>query len=279
MRAHRASRGSQSAAQGVAASGVVRPLCSLRGALSGWVAAVSLLLPMQTLAAADEAPPSRAALRGEAAEPELMTIAAASESSAFVHGAHAQSSPYLFDRVHFTSASAGAAAWSSLLPVVTVERTHLLPAAGSWPGSTGTDAFGRQFTEMGSVTYRWWLNRGGRSNLGVGVGTLGFLVAPIDGSSTGPHTLAHATPTVTVGWRYRVSDQSTIYADASGARRISADARTDLYNTKIGLEWTAKKPSALGLEKGALGMQLDSGVRMSLRVRRGGVGVYMRSQF
>ena len=70
-----------------------------------------------------------------------------------------------------------------------------------------------------------------------------------------------------------------VYADASGARRVSSDVRTDLYNTKLGMEWTTKKPSALGFEKGALGLQFDSGLRMSLRVRRGGIGMYLRSQF
>ena len=50
-------------------------------------------------------------------------------------------------------------------------------------------------------------------------------------------------------------------------------------NTKLGAEW--KSPaSRFGLDKrGHLGIQFDSGYRMSLRLRKSGVGVYVRGQF
>jgi hypothetical protein len=176
---------------------------------------------------------------------------------------------------------------------VSLERSRLLPSGREWPGGTGADAFGRPYTEMGSVNYRWWLRRG-RANVGVGVGTVGYLVAPIEGLassphsliyagphsqvSAGPHTLAHTAPSVTVGWRYQLDERSTVFADALGARRTYADERGDFYSTKVGMEWKERK-SRFGFEKGSLGVQLDSGYRMSLRVRKGGLGVYLRSQF
>jgi hypothetical protein len=278
MRAHhRAIRASQSAPQ--VAAGSSKVLQTGERALIGCLVAASLLMATQALAVADQSEPRPAESMTDTPEPENKSVASSSEAIAGAQGVQTQASPYLFGRVDFVSASAGATTWSSLAPVVTVERTRLLPPSGSWSGSTTTDPYGRQFTEMGSVTYRWWLNRAGRANVGFGVGTLGFLVTPIEGLGTGPHTLAYAAPTVTVGWRYQLSGNSTVYADASGARRVTSDARTDLYSTKLGMEWTTKNPSMLGFEKGALGVRLDSGLRMSLRVRRGGLGMYLRSQF
>ncbi len=178
-------------------------------------------------------------------------------------------------------------------PTVSIERSRLLPLGRDWPGGTGVDSFGRPYTEMGGVNYRWWLRRG-RSDLGVGFGTVGYLVPPIDGLAAnphalmyagphaqayaGPHTLAHTAPTLTVGWRYQLDERSMVFADAWGARRSYADDRSDFYSTKVGMEWKERK-SRLGFEKGALGVQLDSGYRMSLRARKGGLGLYLRGQF
>jgi len=181
----------------------------------------------------------------------------------------------------------------SYVPTVSLERTRLLPSTRDWPSGSGVDAFGRPYTEMGGLTYRWWLRRG-RTDLGLGVGTVGYLVPPVEGLGAGPHsliyagshslgyagphTLAHPAPTVTLGLRYQVDDRSTVFADALGARRTYAEERSDLYKTKVGMEWKERK-SRFGLEKGALGVQLDSGMRMSLRARKGAVGVYLRRQF
>jgi hypothetical protein len=181
---------------------------------------------------------------------------------------------------------------NAYVPTVSVERTRL-PAGRDWPGGTGVDSFGRPYTEMGGVNYRWWLRRG-RADLGIGVGTVGYLVAPIEGLAAsphsliydgphalvyaGPHTLAHTAPTVTVGWRYQLNERSTVFADALGARRSSADDRSDFYSTKVGMEWKERK-SRLGFEQGSLGLRLDSGYRMTLRTRKGGLGVYLRGQF
>jgi opacity protein-like surface antigen len=182
-------------------------------------------------------------------------------------------------------ASASAAPSSLYLPTLSVERSRLLPSSRDWPGGSSVDAFGRPYTEMGGLSYRWWLGRG-RANVGVGFGTVGYLVPPVEGPGagphsvvySGPHTLAHAAPTVTVGVRYQVDDRSTVFADALGARRTYAEERSDFYSTKVGVEWKERK-SRFGLEKGALGIQLDSGMRMSLKARKGGVGVYLRRQF
>jgi hypothetical protein len=194
----------------------------------------------------------------------------------------------LIGRVEYANTS------PSYVPTVSLERSRLLPSSREWPGGSGVDAFGRPYTEMGGLSYRWWL-RHGRTDIGVGVGTIGYLVAPISGLAGGPHslvyagphalvyggpyTLERAAPTITLGWRHQVDDRSTLFADAQGARRSYADDRSDLYSTKVGVEWKEKAASRFGFDKGALGIQFDSGLRMSFRARKGGVGVYLRGQF
>lgn len=158
------------------------------------------------------------------------------------------------------------AAWRA--PRVTTERSFVLPG-----GAAPLDPSGRPYTDMSGVTVRWW-SRHGRSNLGVGVGMIGF-VAP---SPDGAVPLRSALPTVTVGVRYAVSGETAVYADATSARDLIANAAPGLYNTKVGLEWQPAK-SRFGFEGRSLGIQLESGYRMSFRLKSGGLGIYFRGNF
>ena len=161
----------------------------------------------------------------------------------------------------------------STAPRLTSERTRIV---GTEALAVGTD--GRPLTELGGVSYRWWLSHG-RSDVGVGVGALGRVITPPPGVVDGGTSLAGSVPTVTLGWRYRVSNDSVVFADASGARGLGLNGTGNYVNTKLGAEW--KSPaSRFGLDKrGHLGIQFDSGYRMSLRLRKSGVGVYVRGQF
>ena len=93
-----------------------------------------------------------------------------------------------------------------------------------------------------------------------------------------------AAPTMNLGVRYRVSEQHVVFANASGVRganslrEFSTDPLAPGGETKLGVEWKPAK-STLGLEHGAIGLQLDSGYRLSLRTRSGGAGVYLRGKF
>jgi hypothetical protein len=93
-----------------------------------------------------------------------------------------------------------------------------------------------------------------------------------------------AMPTMNVGVRYRLSEQHLVFANASGihgasgTREPGADPFADDVRTKLGVEWKPAK-SALGLERGAIGLQLDSGYRLSLRTKRGGAALYLRGKF
>jgi len=132
-------------------------------------------------------------------------------------------------------------------------------------------------TQLVGVSYRWWISHG-RSDVGVGVGTLGYRVTPIGALADDPRIRTGATPMLSVGWRYRVSDQSVLHADALSARGLAVNGG-DGYFTKIGVEWKAKPESRFGLDGSSLGLQFDSGLRMSIRLKKGGVGFYLRSKF
>lgn len=158
-------------------------------------------------------------------------------------------------------------------PTLTFERSR-------WPAGASSlvamDATGRPLADAAGFSYRWWLRRG-RADVGIGLGAIGRVVAPVE--TGGEATLAYAASTLTLGLRYQLSERSTLYADASGARRAQGDAGADLFATKLGVEWAGRSRSRLGFDKGAFGLLLDSGYRMSLRIRHGGLAIYVRGQF
>ncbi len=94
-----------------------------------------------------------------------------------------------------------------------------------------------------------------------------------DGSAS---VLAAAT-VMTVGMRYRSSDHATLYADASGVRGHGFDGGEAVVG-KVGIEFKAAQ-SRFGIAYGGLGLKLDGDTRMTVRVKRGGFGIFMRSRF
>jgi hypothetical protein len=158
-------------------------------------------------------------------------------------------------------------------PAFLFERTRW--PAGATSSVVALDATGRPLADAAGFSYRWWLRRG-RADVGIGLGAIGRVMAPVE--TGGEATLAYAASTLTLGLRYQLSERSTLYADASGARR-QGDAGADLFAAKLGVEWAGRSRSRLGFDKGAFGLLLDSGYRMSLRIRHGGLGIYMRGQF
>lgn len=167
----------------------------------------------------------------------------------------------------------GGLAMPAPAPRVTLERDSLLDVARA-----PLDAQGRPVTDVAGLSLRFWSRRG-RADIGVGIGTLGFFdLQPLPPGAGGPASLRATRPTVTLGWRYHVSGDTAVYADATSARRLATDAMPDLYAAKVGMEW---KPatSRLGFENRSLGFELQSGYRMSLRLKGGGVGLYFRGTF
>lgn len=128
---------------------------------------------------------------------------------------------------------------------------------------------------MAGGSYRWWLQRGA-AGIGIGLGSMGAVVMPAAGAAQ-PLRLGAMVPTVSVGLRYRTTPNSLVYADAMQARNLLPGG-VDAYQAKVGVEW-ARRESPWRLDGGSLGLRLDSGLRMSLRLRKDKVGIYVRSTF
>jgi hypothetical protein len=138
-------------------------------------------------------------------------------------------------------------------------------------------AFRGEASEIGS---RWWVSRG-RADVGLGLGTLAYAIRPV-GNSAGlapeaPSNVIGAGTVLTLGMRYRTSDRSSVYADAAswrGARIEGGDALAG----KVGIEFKSAQ-SRFNIGYGGLGLKLAGDARMTLRMRRGGLALMMRSTF
>lgn len=168
-----------------------------------------------------------------------------------------------------------AAAPGDFHAAISVERIESMLPFGDAGAVPARDAQARPLNEVDGVALRWWLRRG-RADFGLGLGTLGYRIAGTE-SSGAPLALAWGTSTLVVGWRWSMGERSLLYADATGAR--APGWGPDLYQTRVGVEWKTRS-APLGFERGALlGVRFDSGYRMTLRPRRGGLGIYLRGQF
>lgn len=147
-------------------------------------------------------------------------------------------------------------------PRLTIETTR-------WPAAAPD---GRPHADATDLALRWWLRRGA-AQVGFGIGAVG---RPALQGEPGAPAIAWSASTLSLGLRWRLGARSMLYADASDARAAAPGG--DLYATRLGVEW-ARAPSRFGFEKGAFGLRLDSGYRMSLRLRHGGLGIYLRSRF
>ena len=85
-------------------------------------------------------------------------------------------------------------------------------------------------------------------------------------------------PASTVGPRWRLTGQRLLYADAKPTHGPGSDPAGAEITTRVGVEWMSAKPR-LGLQQGSVGFQLESGYRMSLRTRHGGLALYLRGKF
>lgn len=144
------------------------------------------------------------------------------------------------------------------------------------PGGTG---FARH--EQAQVDLRLWATRG-RQAFGVGLGAMNLTtLAPAQGGEPARLLSQHVGPALTVAWRVQLGEDATAYADTStvpGGMPGDDGERRAYLSTRGGIEWKLTE-SRFGFERGRLSMRLDSGYRMSLRVRNGGVGLMLRGQF
>ncbi len=147
-------------------------------------------------------------------------------------------------------------------------------------------------TGLAGVNYRLWVARGS-AEWGVGVGAIGFVPFSIDPEAAYSRempamhlgddpryvpTLMRVRPMVTVGMRLHLSRASALFADASDARGLGDDPHADYVHANVGMEWKPA-PHRLGFDHGAIGIRFDSGYRLSLKPRSGGLALYLRGRF
>lgn len=118
------------------------------------------------------------------------------------------------------------------------------------------------------------------SMLGV---SLGLSVPP--GSPLDPRS----TQSFDVGLRWRSTLDSTRRIDASAWRRvtpvpdaislINGSAGQDLYGTRVEMQFTSARSHGFVAERGAIGVQLEGGARLSLRAKHGKPMLYYRARF
>ncbi len=141
----------------------------------------------------------------------------------------------------------------------------------------GAPGYRAETVELG---YRWWVSRG-RADLGMGLGTLSYVSRPTGSlpgvGADGAANLIASGTVLTLGMRYRTSERSALFADAAGLRAAGLDGG-DAVVGKVGLEFKSAQ-SHFNIAYGGLGLRLAGDARMTLRMRRGGLGLYMRSSF
>jgi hypothetical protein len=149
---------------------------------------------------------------------------------------------------------------------------------------TGAQNMQPDSARLSDISYRFWVSRG-RADLGVGVGALALTAQPLGvAPSAGPNAaldnpamLLASAPSLTIGMRFRASRESTLFADASSTYGLN---NGDAHLGKVGIEW---KPASLAsrwnIAYGGIGWRLSADSRMTLRIRGGGLGLYVRSQF
>jgi hypothetical protein len=174
---------------------------------------------------------------------------------------------------------------SSPGPLAAIEVPRLtrseVPIDGPVPSTMGRE-------QVSELDYRWWGTRG-RAAVGLGIGTLAHgglpigLARPTAGyvpgaAAAGPtdYPTIDLGPVLTVGVRYRTSERSTLYADAAGVRGVGLERDTVV--GKVGMEFKSAQ-SRWNVTYGGLGLHLAGDTRMTLRLRKGGLGIVMRHSF
>ena len=146
-----------------------------------------------------------------------------------------------------------------------------LPNLAALPAAAGATR-----AELSEISRRWWLSHE-RADIGVGLGTAAYIV-PAGDARDGQSTFRNAVAALSVGMRYRVSPESAVYADASNAPGLYGKG-SDAYSAKVGVEWHGVPRTGWGFMQGGVGLRMDSGKTMTMRVKGGGLGVYLRSKF
>jgi hypothetical protein len=166
----------------------------------------------------------------------------------------------------------------------TVDKPRLLHSATPVDAVPARPGFRNEVSEL---SYRWRAARG-RAELGSGIGSLAYVTQSIrrvrpgaadmsgrNGDAANTAVLGSGS-VLTLDIRYRASDRSTMYAHAADVRGLGFERDTVV--SKVGIDFKSAQ-SQWDIAYGGLGVRLADDARMTVRLRKGGLGVYMRSSF
>ena len=135
-------------------------------------------------------------------------------------------------------------------------------------------------TDLTELSIQRWATNG-RAGVGVGVGSVLLIDRPtgvLPGRPAERATLTAGSGTMLMlGLRYRTTEHSSVYADAAHVSGLGLDGE-DRVVGKLGFEFKAAQ-SDWKIAYGDLGFRLGGDARMTLKLRRSGVALYMRSTF
>jgi hypothetical protein len=127
-------------------------------------------------------------------------------------------------------------------------------------------------SEFSDGNYKWSLSRGGL-DLGLGFDTPGRVrsvpTTPLD--STGP--FVQTLPTVSLGLR-----SVEVAPGGSWLRQLAGAEAGSSLTHRIGIEWKPAESQLMFVREG-LGMRLSGDDRLTMRLRKGTLGIYMKRQF
>lgn len=132
-------------------------------------------------------------------------------------------------------------------------------------------------TDMTELSYRRWASAG-RASVGLGFGSITLTERAIGTPlrDTAPTAVASGS-VMMLGLHYRASETSSFYADASRVSGLGLNSDDQVVG-KVGMEFKAAR-SQWNVAYGGLGFRMAGDARMTVKLRRGGVGLFMRSAF
>lgn len=86
-----------------------------------------------------------------------------------------------------------------------------------------------------------------------------------------------AMPSVRLAYRHDFDRHLRLNMEATRASAFSQDAQQSLSATRIGFEYTPARNSAVGIERATVSLKMSGS--FSLRIKRGGPMLYMRTRF
>ena len=135
-------------------------------------------------------------------------------------------------------------------------------------------------TDLTTLSFQRWAGSG-RAEVGVGVGSVSLIERPtgaLSGRAVDASGVNAASGTsLMLGLRYRTTDTASFYANASRVRGLGA-ADDERVVGKVGIEFKAAQ-SQWNVAYGGLGFNMAGDSKMTVKLRRGGVGIFMRTSF